>query len=87
MAPLFPALDSHLFKTCIQINLWFQVMLCFEKGAANEIFWKTSTTKIFAISGKALSSNVAFRKQFRISPHRRNVILGIENLIKKGLFP
>ena len=24
--------------------------------------------------------------QFRISPHRRNVILGIENRVKKGLF-
>ena len=25
--------------------------------------------------------------QFRISPHRPNVILGIENRVKKGLFP
>ena len=26
-------------------------------------------------------------EQFRISPHRPNVILGIENHVKKGLFP
>ena len=26
-------------------------------------------------------------QQFRISPHRRNAILGIENWVQKGLFP
>ena len=28
-----------------------------------------------------------YKYQFRISPHRPNVILGIENRVKKGLFP
>ena len=32
-------------------------------------------------------SDTILADQFRISPHRCNVILGIENCVKRGLFP
>ena len=58
----------------------------------NRVVPAAEFSPIFSKTFLWIGTFFSFRKrsicpQFRISPHRRNVILGIENHVKKGLFP
>ena len=49
-------------------------------GMTGKVVWEL-------VMMKGCQSDIQSHPQFRISPHRHNAILGIENQVQKGLFP
>ena len=66
-------------------NLYFLALIYLLQG--NYSIHKKNLRSLKYFEWEISSNSTNETTQFRISPHRPNVILGIENCIKKGLFP